>query len=205
MKRSRISAGFTLMELLIVAAIIMILIFVMGYLSLPKYIQRARDAERKTDLEEYRIHLEEYFTDKNSYPPEDVMDNRDDCNTGNLQPYMDRILCDPSTGEPYIYEVSPDGQHYWIYATLTDDSDPTIGAIGCSQGCGPDNNGDSIPDYNYGVSDGALPGQDVQDGSVTPYCACTPGQCGTCCPGAKYRCNADATGCYYDAGCQSGN
>jgi len=193
------------MELMVVAAILMFLLVIVGILVIPRNIERARDAKRKSQLEEYKIQFEAYHTDKKRYPPVEIMDTKDDCGSQNLSPYMDRILCDPATGEPYYYQVSEDGQHYWLYTNLLDATDPAIYNIGCAAGCGPDNNGDGVGDYNYGVADGALEGQDIDTNDPSSYCQCIPGRCGTCCPGSKYRCNADASGCYLDLSCTSGN
>ena len=151
-------SGLTLMEVLIVAAILAVTATLVGFLVIPNYIHRAHDAKRKSNLDEFRIHFEAYHNDNKVYPPATIMDSQDDCNSDNLQPYLDRIFCDPQTQEPYTYVVSDDGQHYWIYAQLGDPTDPVVAEIGCSAGCGPDTNGDGVRDYNYGISDTVLEG-----------------------------------------------
>lgn len=204
-KKWRKASGFTMMELLVVVAILMILMIITAIFLIPRYIERARDAQRKSDLEEYRVHFEAYNTDKKMYPPEDIMDSAADCGTDNFLPYMPAILCDPVTRQPYEYKVSDDGQHYWLYTNLGDETDPAIVNLGCASGCGPDGDGDSVPDYNYGISDTVKENQEL--GPVDPgsYCPCIPGKCGTCCPGATYRCNASGSGCYYDKSCTAGD
>ncbi len=197
--------GFTMMELLIATAILLILITLSAIFLIPRHIERAQDAKRKADLEEYRVHFEAYNTDKKMYPPADIMDSPDDCGTANLAPYLPAILCDPVTHQPYEYRVSDDGQHYWLYTVLSDETDPAIVEIGCGAGCGPDDDGDGTNDYNYGITDDIRENQQLAPNDPGAYCPCIPGKCGTCCPGSSYRCNASGEGCYYDASCASGD
>lgn len=208
--------GLTLMELAVVIGLLAVLMGIIIMLNVPRFIMRARDAERKSDLEEYRISLEEYFTDKGFYPPETIMDAESDCSSTNLQPYMDRIRCDPSTNQPYLYKVSDSGQDYWLYAFLHDEFDPDAIGMDCDGGdC------DTTGMYNYAISSKqvGLTG-DMGEATPTPdpsgdpvptptpaevpaYCGgvCDPGVCGECCPGAKTRCTEAGDGCYSDASC----
>ena len=196
------SAGLTLVEMLVVIGILLFLIMISGVLFVPRYIQRARDAQRKSDLSEYKIQFEAYNTDHKRYPPAEIMDSRDDCGSDNLSSYMPRILCDPLTNDPYLYQVSDDGQQYWLYTVLEDPTDPNITEIGCGGGCGPDTDADSIRDYNYGIGSGGLDGQELEFSYAPPSCGwgCYANQCSSCCPG-KYRCNSAGTGCYPDPTC----
>lgn len=60
------SAGFTLIEILIVIAIISIL-SIGGLASYTASLKNSRDAKRKTDLEQIRVTLEIYKSDTGSY------------------------------------------------------------------------------------------------------------------------------------------
>lgn len=60
-------SGFTLLELLIVIAIIALLMTV-GVILLGTARERARDAKRLSDLDHIRVALEQYFYNNNKYP-----------------------------------------------------------------------------------------------------------------------------------------
>lgn len=194
------SLGMSLIEVMVVVALIVILAMLF-YWYVPTYLQRAHDSRRKADLHEYRTVMEEYFTDKHRYPPSGSLDN---CGSLALEPYLDRIHCDPQTRTPYAYFVSEDGLRYWLYTYLTDPNDPIIGERGCALGCGPDGDGDGHGDYNYGVSSQqVVSGEFVQQPGAPPNCpsGCIPNSCGTCCPGARNRCDSIGTSCYTDLTC----
>ena len=63
------SRGFTLIELLIVVAIIAILTGI-GATRYQEVIRRGRDAQRKSDLRSVATALEQYYSDRSSYPTE---------------------------------------------------------------------------------------------------------------------------------------
>ncbi len=142
--------GFTLIEMVVAVAILGLLIIITT-MSWKNQLDKARDAQRKNDLQRISIAFEEYFSDFGCYPPEDILQN---CGGGNLRPYLDKIPCDPVTGEPYQYV--PDGEHpacpknFRILIRLANDGDPAIADLGCAGelGCGWNGN----PVYNYGIS-----------------------------------------------------
>lgn len=203
-------AGFSLIELIIVITILVILAGIFAMFNVPRFINHARDAERRADFEEYRLVFEEYFNDHKRYPPQDIMDDRTDCSTDNLAPYLNSINCDPSTGDPYLYFVSEDGQDYWLYTFLRFEYDTGTASVDCKQD-------DCYEDgmYNYVISSKQLNKADEmstdpevpEDEPIQvypPYCGgtCDPGLCGVCCPGAKTRCADNGTGCYSDPSCE---
>lgn len=137
-KKIRLQSGFSLVEFLVVVAIVAIFILIFLFLLTPK-VDQARDAERKGDLEKIKIAFEDYFNDNLCYPSDDVLEN---CGGTGFQPYIERIACDPITDEPYKY-VPVEGNNckgYRIFATLQNTADPDI------------KNFESP--YNYGISVG---------------------------------------------------
>lgn len=116
--------GFTLIELLIVIAIIGIL----SSFLMSNFIgvrQRARDAQRKSDLQQIRSALEMYRADQGSYPTALAT-----CGVGiSLQfgspavTYMQKIPCDPSTNKPYGYSSASPYSAYSLSACLENTND----------------------------------------------------------------------------------
>lgn len=160
-------AGLTMVELLIVVAILAILI-ILSIFGIINQQSKANDAKRKADLESVRIAFENYYNDNSRYPDGDILD---DCNDTTLAPYLNEIPCDPTTGDPYKYEPSEDYQGYILYAWLQNDSDPVIEELGCdgANGCGAES-GDG---YNYCITvgtDGSCVGPNYEPpgGEPTP-------------------------------------
>lgn len=186
--------GFTLVELLIAIAIIAVLAaLIVAYFV--NQIHKANDAKRLADITRIQQALEEYEKDHNCYPPADALK----CNPGTgLQPYLDKIPCDPETHNSYIYEVPGNVCNNWYmlvtdiggspYTKASDNAPsvlpPTPGASG---------SGGSPAMGFYGCTNGiCVP---VQWDTSRPGPACDPnyqssncyGQCGT--PAApKYQC-----------------
>lgn len=134
--------GFTLIELLIVIAIIGIL----STLLMTNFIgirQRARDAQRKSDIRQIQSALELYRADNGSYPSPGGTNtlNSTPCPTPssfapNNTTYMQQIPCDPlgatyyHTGN-YYYATGNGNATYTLAACLenTADSDSYTGAF----------------------------------------------------------------------------
>lgn len=156
-------SGFTLIELLITIAIVAVLAVVFLFLARTQ-MNRARDADRKSDLEKIKIVFEDYYNDNSCYPPETILNN---CEGDELQPYLDKIPCDPSTKDPYLYQPVPGAEcsGYRLYAQLAATDDPAIARVGCS---GPDGCGVGSG-YNYGISSGVPLG-----GGTPPVSSPTP-------------------------------
>jgi len=105
--REKRTAGFTLMELMIVMAIILILVG-MAAVRYQHGVQRAREATLKSDLQSIRQAIEQYTLDKQAAPQ-----SLEDLSSGTYK-YLREIPIDPMTRQkdwqPVFEEVmlSPD-------------------------------------------------------------------------------------------------
>lgn len=177
-----LSSGFTLSELLIVIVIIILLMLII-LINWKVQIDRSHDALRKKNLNDIKRAFEEYYNDKNCYPPLSILNN---CNGSELQPYLQTIPCDPDSKLSYKYVPMDDSNichGYKAFTELRYTSDTDIAMLGCNgiTGCGYG------AGFNYGISSGgpvAAPGFDPGAIPVPPppppsgSNACDPG--GTC-------------------------
>ena len=141
LKERELRKGFTLIEVVIVVAIIAVLILISIY-AFQKQMARGRDARRKADLNRLEKVFEDYYNDHDCYPE----------TINQIVPdYLSEFPKDPGTREPYEWSV--DGcDIYRIYANLDWRQDPVIAEIGCSSGCGPKaGTAEGICTCNYGV------------------------------------------------------
>ena len=68
-KKTGYDKGFTLVELLVAVAVLIILMGVMFSVINPRGIQqKARDSQRQADLAKIKVALESYFADNRAYP-----------------------------------------------------------------------------------------------------------------------------------------
>ncbi len=97
--------GFTLIEMMIVVAIIAILVTILVP-NLMRARAQAQTAACEGNLKEIATALELYDTDNDSYPPSG---NVDGSNTA-LLPYVQQVPVDPAAGpgQPYVYTVGTD-------------------------------------------------------------------------------------------------
>lgn len=93
--------AFTLIELLVVVTIIMIL-SVIGAVNYKEMVKKSRDTRRQSDLEQIRGALELYRADADVYP---ALPNCGLSLTYNGTEYINKIPCDPSSGDSYGYEL----------------------------------------------------------------------------------------------------
>ena len=191
---SRKKLGFSLIEVLIVAAVFIILLVVAAQQFGPQ-MAKGRDARRKSDLETIKKAFEDYASDRNQYPPFGTLDSCGDSAGTALEAYLAVIPCDPLDETPYIYVPYPDYANtsggYRVYAKLEVLTDPTITTLGCSAEVGCGLTVETIPEqperYNYGVSEGVPVG--VSEGDPLPTDVPTQG---ICCPPNTDSCNMTA-------------
>ena len=144
MIRKKRQAGFSLIEILIVIAIIALLVMATIF-SLRSGRQKAEDTKVKADLARLKIAFADYYDDNRCYPPAEWFDGKEDCGAEHMQPYLSVIECDSHTGLPYVLEKDLTGCGWFkLYGELSlPESDPQALALCSSSGS---NLGD------YGVS-----------------------------------------------------
>ena len=155
--------SFTLMEIMIVISLIVLLaITALVILNPWGQINKANDGKRKAELSSLKKVLEDWYNDKSCYPkPLEICYDSPANNTCHIcgtntnspsfSPYLSRLPCDPQQPtKKYLYQFDNEDCPSWyrIYDNLLNNSDPVIAEVGCSDGCGPNNN----YVYNYGVS-----------------------------------------------------
>jgi len=123
-----LSPGFTLIELLVVISIIGILAaLIMTNFNAAR--ERARDVQRKSDLNQIKTSLRMYYNDKNLYPLTKNFTFGEPFASGEMV-YMKYVPHDPSyivaDGAPEYSYLSADGTDYCLITTLENLSDQDI-------------------------------------------------------------------------------
>lgn len=126
-KRENLQRGFTLIELVVVIGIIAILaVILIATLNPFEQFHKAQDARRKSDLAQIQKALESYYQDFGRYPATSadykIVSNENGTGVtkdwgSNWSPYM-QIIPEDNDGKYYVYNVSADGQSYWLYASI---------------------------------------------------------------------------------------
>lgn len=102
--------GFTLLEILIVLAIIG-LASLSGVFIIASKFKQARDAERRTEIHEIQIALEAYFIDHQGYPDNLLFGSGGLVSDDGQTTYLEILPQDPLNQDPYlyVYNASPGG------------------------------------------------------------------------------------------------
>ncbi len=158
------STGFTLTELLIVIALIAIFLLValIGYRF---QLAKGFDTVKKQDLDSLKISFENYYGDHLCYPSSALLA---DCGGDSLQPYIQKIPCDPETRTPYALTLEPQNcpQKFFVFAELTNQNDPQAVCL--------DRYGISSGNATQGELNARCLGQDFCNNG---YYGCIQGQC----------------------------
>jgi len=131
--------GFTLIELLVVIAIIGML----SALVVPNFMgarERARDAQRKSDLKQIQKALEMYRQDQTLYPTA-TSGRFGTCGSSfssGSTVYMNKIPCDPLGPTPYYYSPNNTNLTFRLCACLENKAD-SDSSTSCP--CGPCSSG----------------------------------------------------------------
>ena len=116
------NSGFTLIELLIVLAIIGTLTsFLMANFLGAR--SRARDGQRKSDMRQIQVALEQYRADQSTYPPAPLPPCGGSLTSGGTS-YMQKIPCDPMNTGQFVYSYTTTGTNYRLIACLENTNDP---------------------------------------------------------------------------------
>lgn len=196
------NSGFTLMELLIIVALIAVIATTVLILLNPmQQINKAKDSQRKHDMDVLRKTFEDYYNDKSCYPkPNEVCYNAKSqyapseaiiCNIcgnesaplnfSNFSPYLPKLPCDPeSPRKEFLYQVDDLVCPKWfrVYSKLNVKDDQAINDLACSgEACGPK----PVYGYNFGVTS---PNIDLERASAF-YCYAREKACNGC--GLSYQ------------------
>ncbi len=174
------SRAYSLIEMLIIIAILSVLILVVAAFDPIGYIKRGHDMRRKSDLELLRVANEEYYNTYGYYPS-----SLPQCGSSYMigqEEVLPEVPCDPTKKIDYRYVKDETGKSRWykIYTNLEYTEDPHITIIGCKTGCGPGCH------YNYGVTSTNISvmtcDELVPPDQVTLLYVCAPGggQNGSC-------------------------
>lgn len=122
--KNKIKAGFTLVELLVVVAIIGVLTtLVLANFNAAR--DRARDVERKSDLDQIKKALRMYYNDNTSYPAAGALTWGSEFSSGSMV-YMKALPEDPDSAKTYVYTLDVSGHDFCLVATLDNTADGDI-------------------------------------------------------------------------------
>lgn len=153
----RLKKGFTLIELLVVVSIIGVLTALI-MVNFNAARERARDVQRKSDLDQIKKALRLYYNDYGGYPEDTDDDEINACDPAETFSWGSQFVCDemvymkilpadPQSDSSYRYSQAAAGQDFCLWAILENksDGDITKSQAHCASCSGP------TEDYNYVV------------------------------------------------------
>lgn len=117
--------GFTLIEILIVVAIIALLSTIV-LVGVGTFRSRGRDARRISDLSQVQNGLELYYTKNGTYPDASAWDKLQAALTGSAGLGIVNVPNDPTTGWNYGYCTDATKTKYVLGAYLEDTTNPAL-------------------------------------------------------------------------------
>jgi len=126
MKNFSVSRGFTLIEIILVLALIgIIATTVISLIDPAAQFKKTRDTQRKTDLRQIQAGLELYRADQGAYPLTAVWPTCGSPLSVGSAMYMQKIPCDPKNGNPsqFIYTYVSDGITYTLISCIENTRD----------------------------------------------------------------------------------
>lgn len=149
-------SGFTIAEFLVVLAIIAILtIILVSTINPIALMNKGKDAKMKKDLSRIRVAFEEYYSDRECFPDQalvDVLMTRSNCDQAVFSPWLGKWICDPGDN-PYkiVVEQVACPKWYKILTNLRNKKDKDI-PVGWYDDVKNITGGYTNSDVNYGVS-----------------------------------------------------
>lgn len=102
-----------------------------------------KDERRKKDIDVMQVAIEQYHKDNGSYPLSTLKTDTKPYRLRGFKvdhpvidwgeewtPYLKNLPQDPDSKKKYVYFASPNGQAYWLYASLEKEGDKDM----CNQG-----------------------------------------------------------------------
>jgi prepilin-type N-terminal cleavage/methylation domain-containing protein len=163
MTRIKLKYGFTMVEMLLVIAIIGVLVAVFFGTSFRNAKLKAQDSKKQSDLSSYRTAIQQYANTNGKYPifASDVeLSGGSVCSTLGISAYIPSCPVSEDASAPYYYRSTGNGDEYcvWTKMSRTDD---------CYKFCSGDTSG-NYPELSGICSPSTIGGSTPPPTSATP-------------------------------------